>query len=293
MPLKMLMPPVALPLHIADVRQHLRQDITDDDNLITNIYLPQAVAGAQMETQRQLVAARYQYILDAFPGPSLMGVPMGKAFGIPRHAIQMPIAPLIQIVSIDYTAMDGSTQTMSTSDYTVDITCDPPRITPVFGKIWPIPLPQIGSVRITFDAGYVAACVANATTNTIALSGWKPLAVGDSVRLSNSGGVLPSPLATKTDYFIESVVGPGVYTLAATFGGAVIDMTNAGTGLNFVGQTGFNGSSGEIPGGILAWILMAVETRYSFRGQLINTPGIITKNPYVDRLLDPYRMVLQ
>jgi uncharacterized phiE125 gp8 family phage protein len=292
MPLKILTPPVALPLHIADVRQHLRQDITDDDNLITTIYLPQAVASAQMETQRQLVAARYQYILDAFPGPSLMGVPMGKAFGIPRHAIQMPVGPLIQVISIEYTAMDGSTQTMPTTDYTVDLTCDPPRITPVFGKIWPITLPQIGSVRVTFDAGYVAAFVANATSNTVAISGWKTLLVGDTVRLSNSGGALPAPLTIKTDYFIQSVVSPGVYTLAATFGGAVIDITNVGTGLNFVGQTGFNGSAGEIPGGLLAWLLMAVETRYSYRGQLINTPGVITNNPYVDRLLDPYRMVI-
>jgi len=293
MPLKMLTPPVALPLHVADVRQHLRQDITDDDNLITNIYLPEAVAAAQMETQRQLVAARYQYILDAFPGPSLMGVPMGKSFGIPRHAIQMPIAPLIQIVSIEYTAMDGSTQTMPAADYTVDLTCDPPRITPVFGKIWPITRPQIGSLRVTFDAGYVASFIANAAANTLVISGWKTLSSGDSVRLSNSGGALPSPLKNQTDYFIQSVVSPGVCTLAASYGGAVIDITDAGSGLNFFGQTGFNGSAGEIPGGILVWILMAVETRYSFRGQLINTPGIITKNPYVDRLLDPYRMVLQ
>jgi hypothetical protein len=221
-----------------------------------------------------------------------MGVPMGKAFGIPRHAIQMPVGPLIQVISIEYTAMDGSTQTMPTTDYTVDLTCDPPRITPVFGKIWPITLPQIGSVRVTFDAGYVAAFVANATSNTVAISGWKTLLVGDTVRLSNSGGALPAPLTIKTDYFIQSVVSPGVYTLAATFGGAVIDITNVGTGLNFVGQTGFNGSAGEIPGGLLAWLLMAVETRYSYRGQLINTPGVITNNPYVDRLLDPYRMVI-
>jgi hypothetical protein len=293
MPLKMITPPVALPLHIADVRQHIKQDITDDDNLITNIYLPEAIAAAQMETQRQLVAARYQYILDAFPGPGLMGVPMGQSFGIQRHAIHIPIAPLIQIVSIEYTATDSSTQILSGTDYTVDQACDPSRITPVFGQIWPVSLPQIGSLRVTFDAGYVAAFIANATTNTVVVSGWKPLSVGDTVRLSNSGGALPAPLAVKTDYFIQSVVSPGVYTLSATNGGAVIDITSAGTGLNFLGQTGLNGGAGEIPGGILAWILMSVEARYSFRGQLINSPGTVTKNPYVDRLLDPYRTVLQ
>lgn len=293
MPLKLITPPTALPLHVSDVRQHLKVDLTDDDNLIVNVYLPEAVAHAQMETQRQLVAARYQYILDAFPGPSLMGVPLNQAFGIPAHAVQMPISPVIQIVSIQYTAMDGTTQTMPSTDYIVDQTCNPTRITPVFGKIWPITLPQIGSVRITFDAGYVAPFTANAAANTVSLSGWKTLSVGDSMRLSNSGGALPDPLQPKTDYFIQSVVGAGVYTLAASSGGSVIDLTNAGVGLHFVGQTGLNDGPGEIPGGILGWVLMQVESRYAFRGALINTPGTITKNPFIDRLLDPFRMVLQ
>jgi len=49
---------------------------------------------------------------------------------------------------------------MPTTDYT-DATlggtrrCDDPvRITPTFGKIWPITLPQIDSVAVTYVAGY-------------------------------------------------------------------------------------------------------------------------------------------
>ena len=33
---------------------------------------------------------------------------------------------------------------------------EPARLTPVFGKTWPPTLPQIGSVIVTFDAGYGA-----------------------------------------------------------------------------------------------------------------------------------------
>jgi len=293
MPLKLITPPTVLPLHVADVRQHLKVDLTDDDNLIVNVYLPEAVAAAQMETQRQLVSARYQYILDAFPGPSLMGVPLNHAFSIPAHAVQMPISPVIQIVSIQYTAMDGSTQTMPSTDYVIDQTCNPARITPVFGKIWPITLPQIGSVRITFDAGYVAQFVVDSAADTVAISGWKTLSVGDTVRLSNSGGSLPDPLKPKTDYFIQSITGAGVYKLSSSSGGSVIDLTNAGTGQHFIGQTGLNDGPGEIPGGILGWMLMQVESRYAFRSALINTPGTITKNPFIDRMLDPFRIVLQ
>jgi len=47
--------------------------------------------------------------------------------------------------------------TLPASSYTVDAACEPARITPVFGQIWPPTLPQIGSVGVIFDAGYGAA----------------------------------------------------------------------------------------------------------------------------------------
>jgi uncharacterized phiE125 gp8 family phage protein len=288
MPLKLVTPPTAQPLHVADVRQHLKQDITDDDNMIL-IYLGAAVEFAQMRTQRQLVSARYQYILDGFPGPSLSGVPVGAAFNIPAHAIQIPKTPLVQVVSIQYTAMDGTTQTMPTTDYTVDQSCEPPRITPVFGKIWPITLPQIGAVRVNFDAGYIAPFTA--TGNIITATGWKQLVVGDNVRLSNSGGALPAPLQQKTDYFVQSLSSAG-FTLAASSGGAVITLTTSGTGLNYIGQPGINGSPGELPDGIKSWMLLRCDSLYSHRGETANTRGTISELPYVDRLLDPYLVVL-
>ena len=46
---------------------------------------------------------------------------------------------------------------MPSAEYTVDTACEPARLTPVFGKIWPTTLPQIGAVSVTFDAGYGAA----------------------------------------------------------------------------------------------------------------------------------------
>lgn len=291
MPLKLITPPTSLPFSVADVRQHLKQDITDDDNLIS-LYLGAAVEYAQMQTQKQLVSARYQLILDTFPGYSLSGVPLGRSFSIPGHAIQIPRTPLIDVVSVQYTAMDGTMQTMPSTDYIVDQTCEPPRITPVFGKIWPIPLPQIGSVRVTFDCGYVAPVVINDTLNSVKLSGWKTLIVGDNVRLYNSGGFLPEPLKVKTDYFIRSIVGANEYTLAASTGGIELDFLSAGKGLQFLGQPGINGSSGEIPDGIRAWMLLRCDSLYSHRGETATVRGRLEPLPYVDRLLDPYKVLL-
>lgn len=275
MSLTPLTPPAALPLHIADVRQHLRQDITDDDNLIIGVYAPAAVAEAESATQRQLVAARYRYTIDSFPA-----------------VIKLPKSPLIQIIGINYIAADGTTQTVPSENYTIDPSSLVPEITLMPGKSWPIISRQANAVQITFDAGYVAPFAVDIPANSIAAPAWKPLVVGETVRLSNSGGALPVPLENKKDYFVQAVILPGTYTLSATSGGPAIDLTSVGTGLNFIGQTGINGSDGEIPAAIIAWILLNVETQYTYRGRLLTTADQLSKNPFVDRLLDPYRTVL-
>lgn len=56
---------------------------------------------------------------------------------------------------------------------------------------------------------------------------------GSSVHVSNSGGALPAPLVAGTTYFITGKVG-NTAKLAATSGGAVIDLTTNGTGTNSI-----------------------------------------------------------
>ena len=277
MPLVMITPPMAQPLHLNAVKRHLRVDLPDDDDLI-DIYLSEAVNGAFIETQRQLVAAKFQYVLDEFP----------------ECAIELPVAPLLEVSSIQYTALDGSTKTVSPSTYVINEPGDRGLVVPLFGNVWPISQPQSGSVLVNFSAGYVSPFVADLNTDTIKVTNWPALVIGAVVRVSNSGGTLPKPLQPKTDYYIQSVVSPGVCKLAATPGGAAIDLTDNGAGLNFMAALGINENQGEIPGAILSWLLLTVETRYSYRGGLINTPGgMVTKNPFIDRILDPYRLVLQ
>ena len=61
------------------------------------------------------------------------------------------------VVSIQYLDMGGLQQTLESNLYTLDAACEPARITPIFGATWPVSLPQIGAVRVTFDAGYGSA----------------------------------------------------------------------------------------------------------------------------------------
>ncbi len=153
MPMQLITPPAGEPVSLAEAKLHLRVDFDDDDSLI-QVLISAARQAAETLTNRQLVTARWRMVLDSFPGPSLMGVPAGQTFTLPGHAVLLPKSPVQSVVEIRYLDMAGAWQVMPAASYTVDSACEPARITPVFGQIWPIALPQIGAVSVIFDAGY-------------------------------------------------------------------------------------------------------------------------------------------
>lgn len=278
MSLHLVTGPAAEPLHIAEVRQHCKIDITDDDALL-GIYLAAARQHAEQQTRRQIVAARWRMVLDHFPRSSC-------------DPIRIPMGPVRAVVGIEYIDSDGVTQTLPSTDYRAEMGGEPARIDPAYGLTWPTTRRQRGAVSITFDAGYVAPCSADATADTLTVRGWPALVVGDIVRLSNSGGALPAPLQPLTDYYIAAVAAPGVYQLSATSGGPVIDITGAGTGQHYVGQSGAGDASGEIPFALRSWLLLRCDSLYSHRGETATVKsGQLAPLPYVDRLLDPHRLV--
>lgn len=194
-------------MSLADAKLHLRVDFTDDDVLITAL-ISAARQAAEMLTGRQIVTARWKLVLDSFPGPSLMGVLAGDPFSLPGHAILLPKSPLASVVSIQYLDMSGTWQTMPATDYTVDAACEPARITPVFGKIWPISLPQIGSVAVTFDAGYgPAASVPEGIKSWIKLRLGSLYAHREEVALINRGKIEALP-------FVDGLLDPFKVVLA-------------------------------------------------------------------------------
>ncbi|MFN5254478.1 MAG: head-tail connector protein [Limnohabitans sp.] len=156
MPMQLITPPAGEPVSLAEAKLHLRVDFDEDDGLI-QMLISAARQAAETLTNRQFVTARWRLVLDSFPGPSLMGVPSGQPFSLPGHAILIPKSPLQSVVEIRYLDMAGVSQVMPAANYAVDNVCEPARITPVFGQIWPIPLPQIGAVSVTFDVGYGSA----------------------------------------------------------------------------------------------------------------------------------------
>lgn len=262
MALQLVTPPTAEPMDLAAVKAHLYVDTTDDDAMIATL-ISAARDYAEGITAKQLVAARWKQVFDGFCYPFL----------------KLQIAPVLRVVSIQYIDMQGVTQTVDPATYTIDYSTEPVRISPVFGQIWPIAVPQIGAVWVNLDAGYAAPITADTTAGTIAAPAWKPLAVGDVLRLSNSGGALPTPLKPKTDYFVQSVTAPGVYTLSTTVGGAAMALTDTGSGTSYVG---------EIPHGITTWMKIRLATIFGNREEM--AMGRFGELVYVDRLLDGFRV---
>ncbi|EXI92139.1 MAG: Phage gp6-like head-tail connector protein [Candidatus Accumulibacter sp. BA-94] len=201
MPLQLVTPPAAEPVSLAEAKLHLRVDFPDEDALIASL-ITAARQAAETVTGRQLVTARWKLVLDSFPGPSLMGVPAGLSFSLPGHAILLPKSPVQSVFAIEYLDMAGAMQTMPPAEYTVDAACEPARVTPVFGRIWPIALPQIGAVAVTFDAGYgTAASVPEGLKSWIKLRVGSLYAHREEVALLTRGKIEPLP-------FIDGLLDP-------------------------------------------------------------------------------------
>ncbi len=284
MPLRLIQGPIAEPVSLAEAKLHLRVDVTDDDALIS-AFIAAARDYAETITRRCFIAQSWKYVIDSFPGPTLIGIPFGQAWVYPGHAVFLEKSQVQYVSAIKYTDMNSNAQVMASTDYAIDYTSEPCRITPIFGRIWPITLPQIGAAEIDFVAGYAAPIVANTSTGTIAVQGaWAPSAVGDVIRLSNSGGALPTPLQPLTDYYVASVVSPGIYTLSATSGGAAIALSDTGSGNSFIGA---------VPEGIKAWMKVRIGAMYQRRAEFALTEkgSKLEPLPFVDRLLDPYTVL--
>lgn len=201
MPMQLITPPAGEPISLAEAKLHLRVDFDDDDSLI-QVLISAARQAAETLTNRQLVTARWRMVLDSFPGPSLMGVPAGQTFTLPGHAVLLPKSPVASVVEIRYLDMANAWQVMPAANYTVDSVCEPARITPVFGQIWPIALPQIGAVSVIFDAGY-----GNASAVPEGIKTWIKLRVGslyvhrEEVASMTRGRIDPLP-------FIDGLLDP-------------------------------------------------------------------------------------
>ena len=140
--------PTLEPVTLAEAKTHLRVEHEDEDSYIEDTLIPAASQEAEVFTCRALLNQTY--------------VLKWSSFG--HGPIVLPKPPLSSVTSVQYVDTDGSTQTWSTNDYTVETPSGPfalhGSIRPNFNTSYPSARVVVDSITITFVAGYGAAATA-------------------------------------------------------------------------------------------------------------------------------------
>jgi len=149
------------PVSVETLKLHAHIDGNAEDGLL-DTYIKAATRLAEKKLDRSIITKTLRISLDEFPQAT-------------RHnmaaAIYVPRPPLQSVSSIGYVqAVDGTTTTMATSDYQVDIYSEPGRITPRWGDVWPTARDQKNAVTIQCVAGYGQASAVPANLQTYILS---------------------------------------------------------------------------------------------------------------------------
>jgi uncharacterized phiE125 gp8 family phage protein len=269
--------PNGLPLHADHVKKQLSIWDTDRDLLVPG-WIRSAWEEVEGTTARRLLHTRYALTMRAFPCKSMR---IGNEWAY--LGIVLPHVPVVSVVSIQYVDTAGVTQTLSTSNYTLNRSAEPSFIVPAYATSWPSVRDQEQAITVTYDAGYASPVTADATANTLTSAGPVTWAVADPVRLWNSGGALPTPLVADTTYYIKTAVA-GVYTIAATASGSAIDLTDVGTGTHFIGA---------MPDRMIQWMLLKCGEANENRERSVLVPaGQVSTLEFADHLLDKLRVYL-
>jgi uncharacterized phiE125 gp8 family phage protein len=154
MSLTLVTPPAVLPLTLTQVKQHLRVDHDDEDATIAAI-LSAATShldGREGLLGRCLLEQTWELRLDAFPCRWT-----GQTVTRDR-AIEVPLPPLREVVSVKYVDENGDLQTLAPSVYQIIAGgFGLARIAEAWGQSWPVTRDEPDAVRVTFKAGYAAA----------------------------------------------------------------------------------------------------------------------------------------
>lgn len=170
MALKLITPPAALAVALADVKTQLRIDGTEHDATLT-AYIEAATKVAEHETGRRFITQTWEAVYDAFP----------------CGAIELGLSPVQSVTSIKYLDVSGVEQTVSIVDYVLD----PDQslgigyVLPAIDLAWPAAADSVNAVRVRFVAGYGASSAAVPANARV----WITLAVSEMFNGCGAGAL--------------------------------------------------------------------------------------------------------
>jgi len=130
--------PTVEPVSVAELKEHLRIDFSDDDVQLAAM-IKAARATVENKINRALITRTYIGYLDNFPSGRVVYVPYPK---------------LQSVTTLKYYDTANVLQTLSATYYAVDVASDPGRIILKDGYSWPSNYYDGNAVVITFKAGY-------------------------------------------------------------------------------------------------------------------------------------------
>jgi uncharacterized phiE125 gp8 family phage protein len=133
--------PTVEPLSTEEAKKHLNIGDDDDaDDTQIDSFVKAARIYCETRTNRAFINTTFDQVYDCFPG-----------------VFRPARSPLVSVTSITYTATDGTSTTLSASEYVVDIKREPGRICNAYGYTWPSVRGIQNAVTVRFVAGYGAA----------------------------------------------------------------------------------------------------------------------------------------
>jgi len=138
--------PASEPLTTSEVKNYLKVDVSTDDSLI-GILIESARQYAEKYLNLALITQTIKETFRDFPNTDYTN---------PDAKIVLSVAPVQSITSITYLDSDGVRQTLSSSAYVTDLVNKPVIIEPAYSTPWPTAREELGSIEITYDAGYGA-----------------------------------------------------------------------------------------------------------------------------------------
>ena len=237
--LQLVTPPTSEPISINEAKIQSRRALTvTNEDLQWQIYIEAARNAVERDTARAICWQRWKLLLDRWP----------DVFLLKR-------CPVIEVEQLRYKDLStaGAWVTVDSGDYKVSLS-EPARINNAYARYWQPARFEMGSVEVTFTAGYLVSFTADDSTDTLTFLEYEPTN-GDSFRLSNSGGELPSGLTAFRTYYVVGASG-NTCQLSTSSGGSAVNLTTKGVGLHFLGT---------LPGQIRMAMLKHIATNFADR----------------------------
>lgn len=133
--------PASEPVSLVEAKTMCRISHDDEDALLS-IFIQRAREQVENDTRRALFTQTLRLKLDEFP--------------FCERYIELPRPPLQSVSSITYVDTSGTTQTWSSSYYTVDTTAEPGKVHLTYDAEWPTTRCIANAVTINYIAGWTS-----------------------------------------------------------------------------------------------------------------------------------------